>query len=119
MEEGKVFLCRTLSPAINSICCEAGVGDPSGQHAILSLFLFTRPNCSKNVKASIETNDFLEILPPGSFLAIKNPKSEATNRTNTTSVLKVSTDNPENVVILTEKKMKQLFPGKILQKRLL
>lgn len=52
--------------------------------------------------------EFLGILPPGSFLAVKNPTTEKLPR-----VVQVSSNNPGDVVILTGKRMKELFPGKI------
>lgn len=115
-QEGKFLLCRTLTPAVYSLWCDVVVEDPSGENAaFLRLTNFTKPKFSKNVGNGGGKSNFLWMVPPGSFIAVKNP-AVGQILLEATCLLEVMSDNPGDVLILTGKKVKELFPGEVLKK---
>lgn len=88
--------------------------DPSGEDtAILRLVNFTSARYSQNAQRYGE-EDILGLLPIGSYLVVKNIYGIMSLGPMTgVYILQVTSHNPADVVILSFKKMKELFPGKV------
>jgi tetratricopeptide (TPR) repeat protein len=106
---------------MNGIWLEVVVEDPSGKHgAILRLMHFTPPKYSQCVtpvdllqqKDGYLLYDFrFPYLPCGSFIAVKNCYSSAIHRNEFPHVFLIQCNNPADVVVLSPKKVEEMYPG--------
>lgn len=107
---GKVLICRTLAPASKALPVCTLIEDAEGKETIgLTLFnLFPEAPCNDSFL------DLEDVLPTGSYLAIKNPCFTSTLAGAESIIL----DNPADVDFLSEKWVKGQFPSKFLNLRL-
>lgn len=115
--EGKVLICRTIAPAYKALPLCTLIEDAKGENAVsLALFnLFPEAPCTSSFL------DLEDVLPTGSYLALKNPWLSSTDATVSSSGASVSglcvrMDNPADVDFLSEKWIKGRFPSKLLLK---
>lgn len=89
--------------------------DPDGNAGILRLVNFTPTKYCKTVKSGKGSEScFLPALPSGSYIVVKNPVPVlrlAKNEPFATFVAQVNCHSPADVVLLSDTKMKDLFPG--------
>jgi hypothetical protein len=98
---GKVFMCRSVAPVTKIVSLVGVVEDPKGDKAVqLGLYNFS-------AEVDLGITDFEDVLPIGMYLAIKNPWMKRSAM----GGLIVRCDNPAEIEFISQKIMRDKFPG--------